>query len=203
MGGLLKKDLNILKSQGKTLGIVIFVYAIISMMNKNISLFAGFVMIFMVILPINTLAYDEKANWDKYVLTMPISRNDIVVSKYILSLILQAVGFCLNMIMQGILGMYSKENLYAILLISALAIVYNILMLPVLFKLGAERGRIAMMLIFLIPFALIMIVSKMNINLPDLVWLMDYVWLSPVILVVLFLLSMLVSMRIYKKKELA
>ena len=74
MKGLLRKELLALKSTFSILVIFVLVYAIIGVMGDNSSMVSGVLAVILMMLPANSISYDEFYHWDKYALTMPISR---------------------------------------------------------------------------------------------------------------------------------
>lgn len=88
MKGLLRKELLALKSTFSILVIFVLVYAIIGVMGDNSSMVSGVLAVILMMLPANSISYDEFYHWDKYALTMPISRQKIVQSKYLLCFLL-------------------------------------------------------------------------------------------------------------------
>jgi ABC-type transport system involved in multi-copper enzyme maturation permease subunit len=97
MKGLLLKDLVNLKQQTKIYFIIIAVWLAIALTSKDGSFLGGMICVLSVMLPITTLSYDEKAKWDKYVLSMPIMRKQVVISKYILALALSFIGCVISL----------------------------------------------------------------------------------------------------------
>ena len=93
MKGLMLKDiLNFKNQQGKTFFLLIILYFVMALKMNNSSFFMGVWIVLGITLPISSIAYDEKAKWDKYALTMPVTRRDIVTEKYLLSLLFIVVG---------------------------------------------------------------------------------------------------------------
>ena len=90
MKGLLLKDiLNLKNQQGKILVFLIPLYFLLALQMKSSSFFAGLWVMLGATLPISSIAYDEKAKWEKYALTMPITRKELVqVNMYYLSCLL-------------------------------------------------------------------------------------------------------------------
>ena len=87
MKGLLLKDIINLKQQGKIYIFIIAIWFAIAITSRDGNFFGGVMTMFTVLVPISAAAYDDKAKWDRYALTMPISRWDLVLSKYLLALI--------------------------------------------------------------------------------------------------------------------
>lgn len=91
MAGLILKDLMTIQRQLKTQAFVLIFFLFISIfMQQGFMLFT--IIIFIVTFQaITALTYDEQSSWDKYANTLPISKGDIVLSKYILSILLLAL----------------------------------------------------------------------------------------------------------------
>ena len=104
MKGLILKDFYNLTKQYKIILVLVIFYLLVSVSSEDTNFFGGVVSILMVMQVITTLSYDEKSNWDRYALTMPISRSDLVLSKYILGGILLAVAFAVNFIFRIVAG---------------------------------------------------------------------------------------------------
>ncbi|HBL68905.1 MAG TPA: ABC-2 transporter permease, partial [Firmicutes bacterium] len=82
MKGLIIKDFFALARQARIFLAATAFYLIYSITTKNITMFAVMFTMFMGFLPINTMAFDEQSKWNKYALSMPLTRTDIVLSKY-------------------------------------------------------------------------------------------------------------------------
>ena len=96
MKGLLLKDLYNLEKQARSLLLIFVFYLVFSLIGENSNMFGGVVSIMMVMLVITSLAYDERSRWDRYALTMPVSRKEMVLSKYLLGLILLTFALLIN-----------------------------------------------------------------------------------------------------------
>lgn len=145
MTGLILKDFLNLKKQIMPLLFFMAVYVVIAVISKNASFFSGMVMIFSAMLPISACSYDERSGFNKYALTMPVSRKELVLSKYIMSLILIAVAsttsfFCFMLVTPGTFN----ENLLSTLSLASLAVLIVSVSLPFVLKFGAEKGRYIM-----------------------------------------------------------
>ena len=98
MKGLIIKDLYNLRKQLVLYIIIGVIYSVIGVVAKDSggSSFIGLILIFSAMLPITAVSYDERAKWDKYGLTMPVSRRETVAAKYLLGVILTAAGALLS-----------------------------------------------------------------------------------------------------------
>lgn len=98
MKGLILKDIYNLKKQYKVLLLLFVFYTGFSLFTGDAGFLTGVLSLMMVMLTITTLAYDERSKWEKYALTMPVSRTDLVLSKYLLGFLLSVATFILNLI---------------------------------------------------------------------------------------------------------
>ncbi len=206
MKGLIIKDIFALRQQGKILLALLVFYAVYSVVFQNLSMLAGMIVLLCVMLPVTTMAYDEKSKWDKYALSMPIPRKAIVLSKYLLAITAEFLA----VIIVGILGgaivfltgeMAIGEMLVMILAIGGIGLFFLALILPILFKFGVEKGRFIMLLVLFVPSMLVMMIPQLGIEPPSLQTLRFLGYLSPLIVAGILLLSVKISIGIYNKKE--
>ena len=204
MIGLILKDILNLKRHSKIYLVLLVFYFVIGIANENSAMFSSMIAVVAAMMPITAMAYDERSKWDRYALTMPISRFNIIVSKYILGLIFLAMAFVITMLFSLL---YAKLNLMENILINVGTLSVGILIIsvvfPLLFKFGVEKGRILMMMVLFAPTGIILIMSKLGIDIPtvneEIIKLIVY--LSPLFALALFTLSILISLFIYNKKE--
>ncbi len=202
MKGLILKDLLNLKKQVKIYIVAILFFAINSISTGNFAFLSGMVCLFCAMMPVTALSYDERAKWDKYALSMPVSRNDMIISKYLLGIITSGIGLTILILFQIILFKVTKENILTSFIVFGISIIFLSVLLPILFKFGVEKGRIIMMLIFFAPTMIGVGVSKINIPQPSQNDLKLLLYSFPFIVLVFLGLSLYLSLNIYAKKEL-
>ncbi len=200
MTGLILKDLLNLKQQMKSLLIVLAVWLFISVMNGNGYFFGGFFVMYVVMIPMTTMSMDERSKWERYALTMPVTRTELVLSRYVLSLLTALVGLVLTFIVCWVMSKNPVESLNASLALLCVGVIFASLVLPIIFKMGVDKGRIIMMIVFLVPFLLAFLLPKAGIQ-PNEAVLAKAIGLVPIAALVLLILSVYVSISIYKKKE--
>lgn len=202
MKGLIIKDLINLKKQVKVFGFLIAFYVFLAIAMENTAMFGGIITILFAILPITALSYDERARWDKYALTMPISRQDLVIGKYLLGGIFLGMAFLMYLVFGLITRMETPLN---VLLISAalagVGLMFLSILLPILFKWGVEKGRFLMIGVLAVPTAAIVVASKLGIALPNEKVLHTIAFLSPIIVLLVLAGSIFLSVRVYMNKE--
>ncbi len=159
MKGLLRKDLYMMKNTFGTLVAFMLVYAVIGYFGTNASMLSAVLAIIIMMLPANSISYDEFYHWDRYVLTMPVSRRMVVRSKYVLCLLLVVFAMLIGILFCLLLGESWADALLANSFVALLALLMTMLSLPAMLKWGAQKGRMIMVLLCGVAGGLIAIVS--------------------------------------------
>ncbi len=151
MKGLLLKDFYMIWKQAKIMLILVIAYIIIGVISDN-SFLTVFAVIFMAMLPITALGLDERSNWTNYAAMLPFSKQDIVMSKYVfglagvgLAVILYAVLSVLTNMVKGE-GAQIDSILRMIVPLLSISFIFIGTNLPIMFKVGVEKGRLWYML---------------------------------------------------------
>lgn len=215
--GLITKDLLQLKSYRKSLVIFILIF-VLTGIEQGIEEMGGYISIMLTLafgmFSIATFSYDEQAKADRYIMTLPLTRKEIVLSKYVLIMLSTIVGAILGIIVSSAIVYLNLKSLPDIQELISMAIggifgigIVEAIQVPCIYKLGAERGRVQIFIVIaIIAFILggiFFLGEKMSINLPvDLNLINQFM---PMILVVVTLLMYYISYRIscniYSKKE--
>ena len=205
MKGILYKDFLVLKKQGVIILGCLLLYGIIALFGGDDSSIFSFAVVFLgTMLPVTALAYDEQAKWDKYALSMPVSRTEMVVSKYLLCLIVFAIAEILNLSVELIQkkGIIDMDAVLVSLAVLSLGILYVSVMLPLLFRFGVEKGRLMILLVVFVPVGIFMLLDWAGVSMPksdtEITALLK---ILPVVALAALILSVLVSVAIYQKKE--
>ncbi len=158
MKGLIIKDLYNLRKQLVLYIIIGVIYSVIGVVAKDSggSSFTGLILIFSAMLPITAVSYDERAKWDKYGLTMPVSRRETVAAKYLLGVILTAAGALLSFAVGLLFGADMTEYAAVVTMLAGICFLYLSVLLPIVYKMGTEKARFIMLAVILLPFLLIM-----------------------------------------------
>jgi hypothetical protein len=209
--GLIIKDiLNLKKSIVVTL-IAIFIYGVFSYSTGDMSMIIGMTALIMTSMSISSIAYDDMAKWDSYALAMPITRRNIVLSKYALSLILSTIAIILSASLAILItylrgDLINMENIQEIILtayiVFLISMVFISINLPMIFKFGVENARILMLGSFIIPLGIGYLLTKMGIQLPTIEELKMVLYISPIILILILTLSISITYGIYRNKDL-
>lgn len=144
----LNKDLRMMKNQAGFFMLIIFMSAVLTKSNDS-PFFAVPYLVFITSLSVITaISYDEAENGYSFLFTLPISRKEYVKGKYMLTLFLTVlsaivayvilVGFLAAQHQLKTAGEYFLMTASFILLM----LVYQSVILPLIFKCGVEKGRI-------------------------------------------------------------
>lgn len=144
MKGLVLKDINSLATELKY--IVALLAVLIFLQNDFLYIFA---IVYMAVLPISALGYDERAKWDKMANMLPFSTAQLVGSKYILGYLAMgtAVLFVVFSRWFGSGKTISAEDFISVAIVLCIALIIEAIQLPLMFWVGVEKGRILFVLI--------------------------------------------------------
>ena len=103
----------------------------------------------------STLIYDETDGWDSFVLTAPVSRKEIIRSKYLLQILLLAGAFLLSAVLLLLISLIpqfdGEEWLYIMLIVGfCYALVYGAVVIPVYLKFGQHTSRYVAFVILIV-----------------------------------------------------
>ena len=209
MNSLILKDFISLKSYSKTLAIIILFFTIITFTNDEPSFLSGMIILIMSMLPITSFSYDQHAKWDLFSQTLPVSRKQLVMSKYVLGII-SIVGGVILAILLNVAVLLVKSLVvdiwYLILansLIALVALLYLSILIPLVYKFGVEKSRLLTIVVLAIPSVLAIVLSKAGVSIPvlDEITPAIVVAIGLVFVVCVMLISYVISVRIYMNKE--
>ena len=201
MKGLLVKDFLLMIKSKKVILFMLFI-GIVGGIN-DISFATGYILMVLAILSLSTISYDEANHGLKTLFTLPISKSDYVKEKYLFSLIITGIGFALV----AILNCFSKSGFMETLIILSTALLLLALSLPFQLKEGNEKGRIVLFVVvfgctFLFAF-LNQFFSEFFESMEETLNALDPTMFSVGLLItsiILYIISMMISIRIYNKK---
>ena len=145
MIGLLRKDLYMTWAYCRSFLLILAVFLAVGFVQQDNSFFVIYPMIIGMMLPVSIISYDERFKWHLTCDALPCSRAQAVSSKYILTLLMVLTVFVLTMLVQGIrlyqLG--TPEKLWELPgFLLPIGLVGPALLMPVIFRLGVEKGRL-------------------------------------------------------------
>lgn len=213
MKGLILKDILNLRKTLRTTIIIGIAYSVLFSTFQPAAM-VGIIMILFMMQTLTSFSYDDYAKWNNYALSLPITKKQLVLSKYLLSFILLIVGLLSSFILTSAITMFNgtfefiELGAASIACFSVMTLMIMIL-LPLIYKFGSERARLMLIGVFAIPSILILIVVKLingtDIPLPSPeqieVWgkLLPYLIISTLVLCTY--VSYKLSLKIVSKKE--
>lgn len=155
MKGLLLKDWYQVRSSMKTMYLAVAVVLIIWMFGSSSSYVfpVSYAVIFLGILPVNLLTYDQNVGWVEYGQTLPMSKKTLVAEKYLVGLLCAAAAIVVGGIFVAalILGKGKVVDGSALFLMEGsvcIILLVNGISLPLLYRFGAEKAWMIYFLTF-------------------------------------------------------
>ena len=149
MIGLMKKDLFVADKSGRLLLVMAVAFSMIPSMGN---FGATYAMMLALMMPLTSIAYDERCKWDKYAAMLPYTPGQIVWSKYLLAYFYTVLGggiIVLGTLLRGIVTESVDWELTAQLTVMmGVAMLFVMALgLPVIYRFGSEKGRFVMIVI--------------------------------------------------------
>jgi hypothetical protein len=206
MKGLIRKDLLLLALSGRVVLVSLAVFIMVFMTAGTGAVAAILPVVMALMLTISLFAYDAQAKWDQFATVLPVGAKQIVGARYLIAygvLICAAfLAFLLNIagkLRSGQAGMAIAPIVLESALVSAAVSLALAIIMPLIYRFGVEKARIAMLVVFLAPTVFFQLLgAKMKVP------TVDERALAPVLIVaalVAAFLSYVVSCRIYQAKD--
>lgn len=144
MTALLRKDLYMVGSRMWSLLIVALIFSVTPQFN-----IIGTVYLLMLSMNLSqtSIAYDTQSRWDQFAAMLPIPPWEIVLSKYLVTMLTAFGGGCaatvVNYVQYKFLGGDISVPLTVALLFTVLTL--NAVFLPIIYRLGVKRAQIILL----------------------------------------------------------
>ncbi|QDQ01787.1 ABC-2 transporter permease [Lysinibacillus fusiformis] len=207
MTALIVKDLMTIQRQLKAQAFFLILILMMSVFMQQGTILFSFIVFIVTIQAITALTYDELCNWDKYVNTLPISMSDIVLSKYLLSIILMIISLVIALPFVLLINRFTNhiattDFILTFCLIVTTAFCMLALLLPIYIKFGSIKGRIILLALCFIPGFFIGLLDEYVTDfLVALSKLNNFGYFAPIVGLFILWLSSLISTGIYKRKD--
>ena len=164
---------------------------------------------------VTTFSFDDSSKWTRYAMIMPVSKKELVAGKFMVLAIFCAIGSLFGLVVGSIGGLITNkitldlvgigELLFLDLISWVIALIFGSMSIPLVFKFGAERGRVLLVVSFLIPagicFGIYQLLTTLGIELTDqLVFIL--LCCSPLLALAWCYVMYQISYRIFAKQEL-
>ena len=208
MSALILKDYYVIFRQMRIFLLLVLVFSCIPG-----AFYSTFAVVYASMLPYTALAYDERSHWDQMAAMMPYSDRDLVLSKYVFGwLVLSkyvfgwlstaaaaAASFVLQTVLAAVWPGAEGPSVPVILLSVCVAVCILDITLPMMFRFGVEKARLAMFLIIFLVCASAGAISVIDQSGgPDFGFQM---WAPPAVAVVMTAVSVPLSVRFYGRRR--
>jgi len=206
MKGLFVKDFIIIKKNGLILLFASALFFVLSIAAVQSMYFSYYSIALISLLPVTVMAYDEAYKWNKYEVLLPISRKLAVCEKYLLLIILVIPAILIECIIFCFALHFSFDNVLSLMyLMLFCGLIAPVIVLPVTFRFGYLKGKLTNILIVGILAASISIINMKNISGGTMIegnfTPVQDAFLFAVIAVLMLIISLLISIFAYKKRE--
>lgn len=150
MKGLLMKDFQLMKNQGKIgIAILVVIAAFGIFADGNSSFLTAYFTIFLALFATSTISYDEYDSGYLFLFTLPVSRKGYVAEKYVFGFLSILIAWCFGMAVgtadflrttphDSLTDWFISGTLYI-----AVAVIFLSFTIPVRLKFEAEMARYA------------------------------------------------------------
>ena len=207
MKGLLLKDFYLSWRYCRAFLVIVAVFLAVSFTGDDNIFFLIYPIMIDSVIPMTLVSYDEHDKWTAYSGTLPYTRAQLVSTKYLVGMCFGSVAFLISMAATTVRmilgGGFVLEQLAvvgtALLVLGCLG---PALILPYVFKYGAEKGRVAFYITVGVFSGVAAVLAGMGFQIQGLssgLWpLAAVAGLS----ILLYALSWWLSIRFYQKREL-
>lgn len=147
MKGLFLKDLYLILNYFRFYFLIALFFTVGSLFMGDNLFFLYYPCMLFAMIPSSLLLNDEGSGWAGFSQTLPCTKSQMVSEKYLIGMLLQLVYIFLSMAVQAVrlchAGSFSWEfYLTLIASLMVMAFVTSAVPLPLMFRYGAEKGRI-------------------------------------------------------------
>lgn len=225
---LVIKDLLQLKTYQKTLIVFIFIFMITAFVQSSADMISAMLVMMLTfgfgMFSLASFNYDEASKADKYILTLPVTKKDVVRAKYVLIILATVVGALIGMVAALVVSFIASQvkpdvvkelpNLYELLCVALGGILgigcMQSIQAPCIYKWGAEKGRMMIFLVVGVVAILIgivaMLISNLNLTVftPEIIQTLEKILplIIVVLIIIIYFVSYKIAYKIYQNKEL-
>ena len=214
MKSLILKDLYNIGHNVKSMLFILVVFAVALIPTSGV---AGYIFVCAILcsmMIVTTFSFDDNSKWTRYAMIMPVSKKDLVAGKFIVLAIFCLAGSLFGLVVGSIGGLAIKSISFDLigigeLLLFALtawvvSIIFGSMSIPLVFKFGAEKGRVLLLISFLFPAALCFGIYQLfvilDIELTE-HFMFALLCCSPIIALIWCYVMYQISYRIFSKQE--
>ncbi|MCI9443046.1 MAG: ABC-2 transporter permease [Ruminococcus sp.] len=214
MKSLILKDLYNIGHNAKSMLLILLVFAVGLIMSSGVESYIISAGVLCSMMIVTTFTFDDNCKWSKYALIMPVCKKDIVKAKFIVLVIFCTVGVCVGTIF-GVSGglvmrklVMSMESIVTMLFMAFVGLIVSVIFgsmsIPLVYKFGAEKGRMLLLVSFAVPLAICFIVYEIlmlfGVEITDQL-VFAILCVSPLIALIWVYIMYRISCSIFSKQE--
>lgn len=214
MKSLILKDLYNIGHNAKSMLLILLVFAIGLIMVSGVESYIISSGVLCSMMIVTTFTFDDHCKWSKYALVMPICKKDIVKAKFIVLIIFCIAGICVGTVfgVAGGMAMHkmalSMEGIVTMFFMGFVGLIVSVIFgsmsIPLVFKYGAEKGRMLLLISFAVPlgicFMVYEILMMLGVKITDQL-IFTILCASPLIAAIWIYTMYRISCRIFYKQE--
>lgn len=206
---LTKMSLNNLSSIIKTILIVIIVWIGIAMINQaffNIIFGMGTYLLLM-----QVMSYEDTYGIDNLIAKLPVSKNEYVISRYVLGIIISVIFMVLSVLIYSILNSILELDLTLgifILIGFVTSMLAISVIIPVILKFGINKGRMVItiltVLMVVVPTGIMTSIwdnKEFMYKIMDIAGNIGVPFILIISSILILIISIIISLCVYKSKE--
>lgn len=208
MKGLIIKEILGLRQYLRVLGFLLLAYGAMAYIMRT-TVFIPVVNAFLIMICVlNSSNYDDNNRWEQFVLTLPVSKSDLVTSKYLFILLLCIASTGITLVLSLSLSLLFPASLTTILIASVASAFAGLflasLSMPIIYRYGTEKARCILIIIIMVPTLLLRAFSDSlnKLCLPSAPVLVRIGSSAAAFVVVFALLSYGLSQKLFAAREL-
>ena len=149
------------KPQFKSWAFVLIFFIIYCIIFKNVYMITMMISVLGLVSCFSSFSYDKQYRCDEYLAAMPVSRKQLVWSKYIFVLCLDLILAAAAFVLAAGYAVWAGEPLVELLAGVGSALVVTVLMqailLPMVYIIGIDKARYVNIVIWMVPWVVIML----------------------------------------------
>ena len=168
MIGLIAKDFLVMRKTLMSYLTLVVIYIVLAYLGLfDYSFIIAFIQVVLATLPISAFAYDELAKWDRYAMSLPLGRRGVVGARYLFVLALTLFTVAAGLAGTALLYLARQSDplqMFVTLMVSTtIGLLLPTILLPLSYKLGAERARPYLYAIVFIPTIAVVLLVKAGV----------------------------------------
>ena len=215
MKSLVLKDLFNIGHNAKSMLFILVVFAVALIPFSGVEGYIFVCAILCSMMIVTTFSFDDSSKWTRYAMIMPVSKKELVAGKFMVLAIFCAIGSLFGLIIGFIGGLITDkivldivgigELLFLTLGAWVISLIFGSMSIPLVFKFGAEKGRVLLLVSFLIPagicFGIYQLLTMLGVALTDQI-VFILLCCSPLLALAWCYVMYQISYRIFVKQEL-